>query len=108
MMSLEIFEKMQFLWNKDTVKWNIRSRSLGRQFAENQDFAKRGGFELKLEKFSQKCYIEKCGEQTSVIKMYHRHGFDYHWEIFGKISYFKCHLDHILQVLEAFEMTKFF
>ena len=58
----KFFEKRNFLWDKDIVKWRIRSRGLG--LACNLDFAKEKGLEPKVKKISK---MSKLGDVVSKL-----------------------------------------
>ena len=69
MMSSEIFEKREFLWDK---KWKIRSWESG--LARYQDFVKGEGLELQVIKFYKYVKIGRRGEQINATQTYHRRG----------------------------------
>ena len=102
--SSEIFEKRDFLWDKEC---KIRSWESG--LARNQDFAKGEGLEPQVKKFYKYIKIGRRGEQISATQTYHRRGLGAEppaaggyrvwglrhpaagrcFAIFGKNSYFK-------------------
>ena len=101
------FEKMDFLWDKDIVKWRIRSRGLSWHVT---------WILLKGNDLNQKLKIVQVGrhdEQTCLTQTYHKleYGGASHWPILcnfgGKNSYFDTIWIIFLTFLEPFEMAKF-
>ena len=69
MMSSKIFEKREFLWDKE---WKIWSWESG--LARNQDFVKGEGLEPQVIKFHKYIKIGRLVEQISATQTYHRRG----------------------------------
>ena len=62
----KFFEKWDFLPNKDTVEWRIRTRSLGRHVA--WVLPKKKDLSLKLKRFPKLFKLGHKGEQTSLVQ----------------------------------------